>query len=317
MPSNLPTLPPRNPQQPGSLPRLPERPAQEQGLPTIAPAPGTGSSDRGNALPPIGPRPLVPPPGGGGGAPPPPKAPRWRPQGRGLKIAAIVIAGILAAGLVGALSANIFGPDDSGDSASSSASTPVTPISGSPSIKDAISLASPSVVQVRSPNGGQGSGVVVQPRGLIVTNAHVLQGADTAEVRTAVGTSIEASVAVSDPAQDLAVLQPVASPGPGAVLADETNALTVGDEVFAIGSPFGLQNTVTAGIVSALRTRGGRPLIQFDASVNPGNSGGGLFDLAGRLVGIPTSIESPNGGNVGIAFAVPASRVRTILATVP
>ena len=315
MPSNLPTLPPRSSERTGALPGLPERPRQEEGLPRIVPPPQQGPSDRGDGLPPIGPRPLAPP---SGRAPEPSVARvRWRPPGRGLRIAAIVVAALLVAGLVGALSANVFGPDSSSSSSSSASSTPVTPISGSPNIKDAIQLASPSVVQVRSPNGGQGSGVVVQPRGLIVTNAHVIQGASQAEVRTAVGTSIEASVVASDPAQDLAVLKPVASAGPGSVLADETNTLSVGDEVFAIGSPFGLQNTVTSGIVSALRTRGGRPLIQFDASVNPGNSGGGLFDLSGRLIGIPTSIESPNGGNVGIAFAVPASRVRAILATIP
>jgi len=89
--------------------------------------------------------------------------------------------------------------------------------------------------------------------------------------------------------------------------------------VFAIGSPFGLRNSVTSGIVSALRTRGrlGLSLIQTDAPINPGNSGGGLFDLRGRLVGIPTSIESPIQGNVGIGYAVPASRVRALLDRVP
>ena len=89
--------------------------------------------------------------------------------------------------------------------------------------------------------------------------------------------------------------------------------------MFAIGSPFGFRNTVTSGIVSALRTRGrlNLPLIQTDAPINPGNSGGGLFDLRGRLVGIPTSIESPIRGNVGIGFAVPASRVKAFLARVP
>jgi S1-C subfamily serine protease len=89
--------------------------------------------------------------------------------------------------------------------------------------------------------------------------------------------------------------------------------------VDAIGSPFGLQNTVTAGIVSALGRpgRAGQPLIQTDAPINPGNSGGGLFDLRGRLVGVPTSIDSPNGANVGIGFAVPVERVRGLLAKVP
>ena len=99
-------------------------------------------------------------------------------------------------------------------------------------------------------------------------------------------------------------------------------ALDQGDEVFAIGSPFGLQNTVTAGIVSntgRVNPRNGVPMIQIDAPINPGNSGGGLFDLDGRLIGIPTSILGPISGNVGIGFAVPVSRVRAMLdgATAP
>jgi S1-C subfamily serine protease len=116
------------------------------------------------------------------------------------------------------------------------------------------------------------------------------------------------------------VIRPAGAAGQGATLADEpSGGLRLGDTVFAIGSPFGLQNTVTSGIVSALdRTgRGGQPLIQTDAPINPGNSGGGLFDLNARLVGIPTSIDSPNGANVGIGFAVPVERVRGLLAQVP
>jgi len=123
-----------------------------------------------------------------------------------------------------------------------------------------------------------------------------------------------------DPEQDLAILQASGPTGPGALIADEANGgLRVGDQVFAIGSPFGLQNTVTSGIVSYVDRpgEGGVPMIQTDAPINPGNSGGGLFDLRGRLVGIPTAIRAPISGNVGIGFAVPASRVTQLLERVP
>ena len=107
------------------------------------------------------------------------------------------------------------------------------------------------------------------------------------------------------------------SPGTGVNLSPDTaGPPPSGQTVFAIGSPFGLQNTVTSGVVSAYRNEAGRPLIQFDAPVNPGNSGGGLFNLDGELIGIPTSIRSPVNGNVGIAFAVPATRVRAMLSQI-
>jgi putative serine protease PepD len=183
----------------------------------------------------------------------------------------------------------------------------------------AVGLANPSVVQVRT-GSGQGSGVVLQPRGLVVTNHHVVRDGGTVELVTADGRRVPARVVADDPAQDLAILEPSGTAGPGATLAGDPNGgLRIGDTVFAIGSPFGLQNTVTAGVVSALnRTgQGGVPMIQTDAPINPGNSGGGLFDLRGRLVGIPTSIAAPISGNVGIGFAVPASRVGELVDRVP
>jgi S1-C subfamily serine protease len=131
---------------------------------------------------------------------------------------------------------------------------------------------------------------------------------------------VSAVVVTSDERQDLAILRPTQVVGPGARLAREPDAgLRIGDSVFAIGSPFGLRDTVTAGVVSAVGRTGGNgvPMIQTDAPINPGNSGGGLFDLRGRLVGIPTSIAAPIPGNVGIGFAVPASRVQTLLDSVP
>ena len=133
---------------------------------------------------------------------------------------------------------------------------------------------------------------------------------------------VPATVVTADERQDLAILKPDGPVGRGAELAGEGDALDQGNEVFAIGSPFGLQNTVTAGIVSntgRVNPRNGVPMIQIDAPINPGNSGGGLFDLEGRLIGIPTSILGPISGNVGIGFAVPVSRVRAMLdaATAP
>jgi S1-C subfamily serine protease len=167
---------------------------------------------------------------------------------------------------------------------------------------------------------GQGSGVVLQPRGLVVTNHHVVRDDRSVVLITADDRQVPARVVVDDPSQDLAILEPSSSAGPGAYLAQEPNGgLRIGDAVFAIGSPFGLQNSVTAGVISALNRsgQGGVPMIQTDAPINPGNSGGGLFDLRGRLVGIPTSIAAPISGNVGIGFAVPATRVAELVDRVP
>ena len=143
------------------------------------------------------------------------------------------------------------------------------------------------------------------------------EGFDGAQLRAIRRQEVEGD---ADPRQDLALLRPQQPVGPGAAIAEEPDGgLRQGDHVFAIGSPFGLQNTVTAGVVSAVgRTnQEGVPMIQIDAPINPGNSGGGLFDLRGRLVGIPTSILGPIPGNVGIGFAVPASRVKELVQSAP
>ena len=211
---------------------------------------------------------------------------------------------------------------DGRDSASPSASanTPVAdPNGGGLPLPDAINAVEPSVVLIRG-DQAQGSGVVTAPRGLVVTNEHVIRGESTVTVVTADEREVQATVVYSDAASDLAVLQPVGAPGPGVTVAPEPDqGLRQGDQVFAIGSPFGLQNTVTVGIVSALGRTGerGQPVIQTDTAINPGNSGGGLFDMRGRLVGIPTEIRSPVQGNVGIGFAVTAQRVREVLDRVP
>jgi S1-C subfamily serine protease len=231
------------------------------------------------------------------------------------------VAGLVGAGAVGALVATVVSDDPPALEASAQTSTPSLPgvVNESLNLSSAVRTASPSVVQVIAGNSS-GSGVIVQPRGLIVTNQHVVGNQTRVTVVTADNRRIPADVETSDATQDLAILRPNGVAGPGAQVAVEPDGgLEVGEQVFAIGSPFDLPGTVTAGIVSAVgrvNDRNGIPMIQTDAPINPGNSGGGLFDLRGRLVGIPTAIAAPIRGNVGIGFAVPSSRVRTLLESV-
>ena len=223
---------------------------------------------------------------------------------------------VLAAVAGGALSAKVFTPDPAPAPVADRVTQPVATAGTQPRLQDAVRAAGPSVVEVKT-DVGLGSGVIVEPQGLIITNFHVIRGATRVEVKNASGTSMTAEVIRTNELQDLAVLRPAGDIGPGVQLVDDAaGPPEIGAPVFAIGSPFGFQNTVTAGIVSAFRDDNGRPVIQFDAPVNPGNSGGGLFNLEGRLIGIPTSIQSPIPGNVGLGFAVPASRVRQMLAGV-
>ena len=235
-----------------------------------------------------------------------------------LGLAALMIAGLVGAGVIGALAASALDDDPAPVASSEPAPTPIASPDGL-ALTAAVRTAAPSVVQVIA-GRSSGSGVIVQPRGLIVTNQHVVGNADRVSVVTADNRRIPAIVETSDPTQDLAILRPTGVAGPGAqVAAEPDGGLEIGETVFAIGSPFDLPGTVTAGIVSAVNRvneRNGVPMIQTDAPINPGNSGGGLFDLRGRLVGIPTAIAAPIRGNVGIGFAVPAARVRTLLDSV-
>ncbi|MGY6629646.1 MAG: Do family serine endopeptidase [Wenzhouxiangella sp.] len=164
-----------------------------------------------------------------------------------------------------------------------------------------------------------GSGVIVDAQaGLILTNNHVIDGADDIAVTLQDGREYAAELVGADRDTDLAVIRITADDLAELPLFD-SDRLLVGDFVVAVGNPFGLGQTVTSGIVSALGRSGLRGLeyqnfIQTDASINPGNSGGALIDLAGRLVGINTAIFTPSGGNVGIGFAVPASTAEHVMA---
>jgi serine protease DegQ len=167
-------------------------------------------------------------------------------------------------------------------------------------------------------NQSLGSGVIVDAkRGLILTNHHVIENADAIRVTLHDGRRLESELIGSDAETDIAVLQVSAENLTETRIAD-SDQLRVGDFVVAIGSPFGLAQTVTSGIVSALgRTglgiEGYESFIQTDASINPGNSGGPLVNLNGELVGINTAILAPGGGNVGIGFAIPTNMVRTVV----
>jgi Do/DeqQ family serine protease len=166
-----------------------------------------------------------------------------------------------------------------------------------------------------------GSGVMIDGSGLVVTNVHVIEGADDIKVSLADKREFEATVVLKDPRSDLAVLRikDAHERFPTLEFAN-SDALEVGDIVLAVGNPFGVGQTVTHGIVSALaRTQVGitdyQFFIQTDAAINPGNSGGALVDLAGRLVGINTAIFSRSGGSQGIGFAIPANMVQVVVAS--
>jgi S1-C subfamily serine protease len=194
--------------------------------------------------------------------------------------------------------------------------------------------AGPSVVHITSrsqvydfwrgavPREGTGSGFVFDTQGHILTNHHVIDGAEEIEVVLADGRALPAEIAGSDPYYDLAVLQvdaaqtadlpplPLAAGGP----------LRVGQRVLAIGNPFGLDRTLTTGIISALdriiESESGSVIgnaIQTDAAINPGNSGGPLLNTRGEVIGVNTAIQSPSGGSVGIGFAVPISAVQQVV----
>jgi len=168
----------------------------------------------------------------------------------------------------------------------------------------------------RQQTSSLGSGVIISADGLVVTNHHVVESADEIEVLLSDGRRAKARAVGSDPETDLAVLRIALDKLP-AIEFGQADAARVGDVVLAVGNPFGVGQTVTMGIVSALgRSQLGintfENFIQTDAAINPGNSGGALVDTAGRLLGINTAIYSRSGGSLGIGFAIPVSTVRQV-----
>ncbi len=168
-----------------------------------------------------------------------------------------------------------------------------------------------------SVKSGIGSGVIVSPQGYILTNNHVVEGADGIEVTLNDGRHIQATIIGTDPETDVAVLKINLDNLPSITLGSSDQA-RVGDQVLAIGNPFGVGQTVTSGIVSAMgRNQLGintfENFIQTDAAINPGNSGGALVDVNGNLLGINTAIYSRSGGNMGIGFAIPVNIAQQVM----
>ncbi len=221
--------------------------------------------------------------------------------------------------------------------------TPVATVEGSGSFRAAARTASPAVVSINTSKApvnnpqsndpwfrfffgdqapsqqqsGLGSGVIVSPAGYVLTNNHVIEEADEIEVILNDGRKSVAQVIGTDPETDLAILKINLTDLPVITLGN-SDALEIGDQVLAIGNPFGVGQTVTSGIVSALgRTQLGintfENFIQTDAAINPGNSGGALVDVSGQLMGINTAIYSRSGGSMGIGFAIPTSTARSVM----
>lgn len=169
---------------------------------------------------------------------------------------------------------------------------------------------------IQPPEEGLGSGVIVSADGYILTNNHVVHGADTIKVTLNDGRELTAKVVGTDPESDLAVVKVDAKGLPAITFAD-SDKLEVGDRVLAVGNPFGIGQTVTSGMVSGLGRAtmglGYEDFIQTDAAINPGNSGGALVDADGRLVGINTAILSRSGGFQGIGFAIPSSMAQNVM----
>jgi len=171
------------------------------------------------------------------------------------------------------------------------------------------------------PISSLGSGVLVSSEGIIITNHHVINDADQIEVALSDGRKLKAKMIGSDPETDIAVLKIDASNLPTPITLGKIDSVHIGDVVLAIGNPFGVGETVTSGIVSAMgRDHVGintfENFIQTDAAINPGNSGGALIDTHGSLIGINTAIYSNNGGSMGIGFAIPINLVKQVMESI-
>ena len=284
-------------------------------------------------------------------SPPPPPAltPPPTPPGRFRRgTVAAAAAATLVAGAVGGTLGAVIGSHDDPTAVTTTAST-AQPVSATTAtdLSAVVAKVLPSVVQVNVTTAaarGIGSGVIISSDGTIITNNHVVSGARELTVTLADGRTVAAEVVSTDPRTDLAVVRAQGVTGLTAATLGDSGSVAVGDEVIAIGSPAGLRGTVTTGIVSALdrevtvsgedaQNQDGRQpfsrngsgstvsyrAIQTDASINQGNSGGPLFDTAGRVIGINSAIYSPvtgsNGaaGSVGIGFAIPVDQVKQVV----
>jgi S1-C subfamily serine protease len=245
-------------------------------------------------------------------------------------LAAGLVVGSIGGGAVGALLASnrhtVTNPTASNATVAAGVAAPA-PSPGSfaaiyQQVKDGVVTITTSVSGsgARSFSQAEGSGIVVDKQGDILTNAHVVGSSSQVQVTFSDGHDATAQVKGVDQSADLAVVQVSASDQLHPVTTGNSDALQVGDTALAIGSPFGLQGTFTAGIISGLNRSSTAPngraltgMIQTDAPINPGNSGGALLDGKGQLIGINDSIQSPVEGNVGVGFAIPINRAVSLL----
>jgi S1-C subfamily serine protease len=244
-------------------------------------------------------------------------------------LAAGLVAGSIGGGAVGALIAS-HRPTASANASNATVAAGVAAPAPAPGsfaaiyqqTKDGVVTITTSVSTggARSFSQAEGSGIVVDKQGDILTNAHVVDGASQVQVTFSDGHTATAQVKGVDQSADLAVVQVSASDSLHPLTPGNSDALKVGDDALAIGSPFGLQGSFTAGIISGLNRSSTAPtgraltgMIQTDAPINPGNSGGALLDANGKLIGINDSIQSPVEGNVGVGFAIPINRAESLL----
>lgn len=249
------------------------------------------------------------------------------------QVTTIAAALLLAAGVGGAVGAGVAQQTDS-DSVAQSTSTSAQPVAQtSSSVAGVYQRVKDGVVEVststgaqadpfgnQSPGGATGSGFVIDKEGHIVTNQHVVDGAESVTVRFSDGTEVDAKVVGTDPSTDIAVLdvdRPSSQLIPLTFAGD--GSLEVGDAVVAIGSPFGLEGTLTTGVISALGREIESPngftienAVQTDAALNHGNSGGPVLDTQGRVVGVAAQIRSESGGSDGIGYAIPGDTAERV-----
>ena len=233
-------------------------------------------------------------------------------------LAAAVLGGLVAAGAVVLLDEDAAAP-------AASTTTTVTNSSARTASSNAIAelyeRAAPAVVEIQAGNAS-GTGFVIDAEGHVVTNEHVVSDNETVEIRFADDGEEQGRVIATDPSTDLAVIQvDLAGHDVTPVKLGSSGDAQVGDSVYAIGNPFGLERSITAGIVSAVDRSITAPnnftingVIQTDAPVNRGNSGGPLLNTSGEVIGVVSQIQSESGGNVGIGYAVPSDTVRTVVA---
>ncbi|GAA4738917.1 trypsin-like peptidase domain-containing protein [Gordonia alkaliphila] len=338
--SGMPPVPPapHYGQQAGYGAPPPRQPAPHQPQPTLAYGAGVGPYG-----PNTGAQPVVPPPPGSQPPVPPQQGAPDGPQkkGRGPMWVAMVAVLALAAGLLGGVVGVIATRGDSGaDAPEVLAGSPSTRVSTQPpakpgSVQDVAARVLPSVVSIGVSNGrqsGSGSGVVLESDGTILTNAHVIlaggdKPAENVLVSYSDGSRAKATVVGVDVTSDIAVIKADSS-GLTPITLGASDNLSVGQDVIAIGSPLGLEGTVTTGIISALNrpvTTGGADgsiesvinAIQTDAAINPGNSGGALVNSSGALIGINTAIATVGGGqgevgSIGLGFAIPIDQAMRV-----